>query len=120
MTDFRSDKEWTANKLFLCDKSLMSSPADLISKWPLWRQIRERKDGTGLESMSEKTRSMHARTDDAQVARSAGLLELLGFRIAPLYALSLTAAAIETILWIVLEVHKHGAADRALHEGRPA
>ncbi len=34
------------------------------------RQIRERKDGTGLEAMSEKTRAIHARTDDAQVARS--------------------------------------------------
>ena len=34
------------------------------------RQIRERKDGTGLEAMSEKTRAMHARIDDAEVARS--------------------------------------------------
>ena len=34
------------------------------------RQIRERKDGTGHEAMSEKTRAMHARTDAAQVARS--------------------------------------------------
>jgi formate dehydrogenase major subunit len=42
----------------------------LLSKWPLVRQIREHKDGTGLESMSEKTRAMHARTDDAKVARS--------------------------------------------------
>ncbi len=42
----------------------------LISKWPLVRQIREQKDGTGLESMSDKTRAMHARIDDAQVARS--------------------------------------------------
>jgi formate dehydrogenase major subunit len=42
----------------------------LISKWPLIRQIRERKDGTGLESMSDKTRQMRARTDDAEVARS--------------------------------------------------
>src|SRR5882724_7003821 len=41
-----------------------------LSKWPLVRQIRERKDGTGLESMSEKTHAMHARIDDAQVARS--------------------------------------------------
>jgi hypothetical protein len=54
----------------------------------------------------------------AGLGSAAGLLELLGFRIAPLYALSLTAAAIETILWIALEVRKHGAADRALHEGR--
>jgi len=42
----------------------------LLSKWPLVRQIRGRKDGTGLESMSDKTRAMHARIDDAQVARS--------------------------------------------------
>ena len=42
----------------------------LFSRWPLLRQIRERKDGTGRESMSEKTRALHARTDNAQVARS--------------------------------------------------
>jgi formate dehydrogenase major subunit len=42
----------------------------LLSKWPLVRQIRKRKDGTGLESMSDKTRAMRARTDNAQVARS--------------------------------------------------
>ncbi len=41
-----------------------------LSRWPLIRQIRERKDGTGLEAMSEKTRALHARIDDAQVARS--------------------------------------------------
>jgi hypothetical protein len=42
----------------------------LLSKWPLVRQIRERKDGTGVEAMSEKTRTMHARTDGAKDARS--------------------------------------------------
>ena len=42
----------------------------LLSKWPLVRQIREGKDGTGLESMSDKTRAMRARIDDAKVARS--------------------------------------------------
>jgi formate dehydrogenase major subunit len=42
----------------------------LFSKWPLVRQIRQHKDGTGLESMSEKTHAMRARTDNAQVARS--------------------------------------------------
>src|SRR6059036_2661607 len=42
----------------------------LLSKWPLMRQICERKDGTGLESMSDRTRAMHARIDDAKVARS--------------------------------------------------
>jgi len=42
----------------------------LLFKWPLVRQIRERKGGTGLESMSDKTRAMRARTDNADVARS--------------------------------------------------
>ena len=49
---------------------VMASLTELLSKWPLVRQIRERKDGTGLESMSDKTRALHARTDGAKVARS--------------------------------------------------
>ena len=48
----------------------MASLGDLLSRWPLLRQIREGKDGTGLEAMSEKTRAMHARIDGAEVARS--------------------------------------------------
>ena len=48
----------------------MPSIATLLSKWPLVRQIREGKDGTGLEAMSDKTRSMRARIENAQVARS--------------------------------------------------
>src|SRR3979411_1465110 len=48
----------------------MTSLTELLSKWPLIRQIREQVDGTGLEAMSEKTRAMHARIDGAQVARS--------------------------------------------------
>lgn len=48
----------------------MPSLAHLLSKWPLVRQIREGKDGTGLEAMSEKTRASHARIDGAKVARS--------------------------------------------------
>jgi formate dehydrogenase major subunit len=48
----------------------MPSLTALLSKWPLVRQIRECKDGTGAESMSDKTRAMHARIDDAKVARS--------------------------------------------------
>lgn len=42
----------------------------MLSKWPLWRQVREGKDGTGLEAMSDQTRALHARTDGAAVARS--------------------------------------------------
>src|SRR5437660_6500394 len=50
--------------------NVMASLCAMLSKWPLIRQIRERADGTGLEAMSDKTRAMHARIDDAQVARS--------------------------------------------------
>jgi hypothetical protein len=47
----------------------MTSLTALLSRWPLIRQIRGRADGTGMEAMSDKTRAMHAWTDDAQVAR---------------------------------------------------
>ena len=52
------------------DNSMMQSLIALLSKWPLVRQIREGKDGTGLEAASDKTRAMHARIDDAKVAKS--------------------------------------------------
>ena len=48
----------------------MRSITGLLLKWPLVRQIREFKSGTGAEVMSEKTRVMCARTDGAKVARS--------------------------------------------------
>jgi formate dehydrogenase major subunit len=48
----------------------VSSVIKLLSKWPLVRQIRERKDGTGVEAMSDKTLAMRARIDDAKIARS--------------------------------------------------
>src|SRR6266508_3661636 len=53
----------------------------------------------------------------AGLGSAAGLLELLGHRIAPINAVGFLVAAIETALWIWLEIDKHGAADRALHEG---
>jgi formate dehydrogenase major subunit len=49
---------------------MASGIVDLISKWPFLRQLREGRDGTGLESRSEKTQAMSARVDGAQVARS--------------------------------------------------
>jgi formate dehydrogenase major subunit len=48
----------------------MASLTDLLSSWPLIQQLREHKDGTGIESMSDKTRAMHARIDGGEVARS--------------------------------------------------
>ncbi len=52
----------------------------------------------------------------AGLGSAAGILELLGYRIPALNAISWLAIGIETILWLVL-FKKHGAADRAVHEG---
>jgi formate dehydrogenase major subunit len=42
--------------------------AELLLKWPLLRQIRDRADGTGPESMTGRT--LAPKTEDARVARS--------------------------------------------------
>ena len=42
----------------------------LLNTWPLIRQLREGKRGTGLEVMSELTRNLRPRTEGADVARS--------------------------------------------------
>jgi hypothetical protein len=52
----------------------------------------------------------------AGLGSAAALLELLGHRIAPLNAIGLFAATVETVLLIWLSIDKHGAADRAIHE----
>jgi hypothetical protein len=52
----------------------------------------------------------------AGLGSAAGVLELLGHRIAPLNAIGFFAAGVETALLIWLAFNKHGAADRAIHE----
>jgi formate dehydrogenase major subunit len=42
----------------------------LLTSWPLVRQLHEGRDGTGAEAMSAKTRALRPRTDGASVARS--------------------------------------------------
>ena len=44
--------------------------AELLLKWPLVRQLRDRSDGTGSDAMSETTRELRKKNDEAQVARS--------------------------------------------------
>ena len=53
----------------------------------------------------------------AGLGTAAAILELLGYRIRPLNAISWLAIGVETVLWLVL-FKKHGAADRTVHEGR--
>lgn len=48
----------------------MKAIRHIVESWPLLRQLREGKDGTGLEVMSAATRGLAARTQDAAVARS--------------------------------------------------
>jgi formate dehydrogenase major subunit len=44
--------------------------AELLLKWPLIRQLRDRADGTGPESMSDRTLMLRPKTDDASIVRS--------------------------------------------------
>jgi len=43
---------------------------DLLSRWPLIQQIRTGANGNGVESMSERTRTLRPKTDGAEVERS--------------------------------------------------
>ena len=43
---------------------------DLLSRWPLIRQIQTGTDGTGPEAMSEKTRNLRPKHDGVEVTRS--------------------------------------------------
>lgn len=43
---------------------------DLLSRWPLIKQIQTGSDGTGVESMSDATRNLRPKHDGAQVSRS--------------------------------------------------
>src|SRR5713101_2166902 len=52
----------------------------------------------------------------AGLGSAAALLELLGHRIPALTFLRFYAAGVETALLICLSIHKHGKADRAIHE----
>jgi formate dehydrogenase major subunit len=42
----------------------------LLSRWPLLRQLRAGSDGMGEDAMSERTRALTARTENAEMARS--------------------------------------------------
>lgn len=55
----------------------------------------------------------------AGLGSAAATLELLGVRAAALDALGLGAAAVETAFGLWIEIHRHGAGDRALREGLP-
>jgi len=43
---------------------------ELLSRWPVIKQIKTGGDGTGPEAMSDRTRNLGPRTQDAEVARS--------------------------------------------------
>jgi len=44
--------------------------AELLLKWPLVRQLRDRADGTGPESMTARTLMLRPKIDGAEVTRS--------------------------------------------------
>ncbi len=43
---------------------------DLLLRWPLIQQILTGADGTGAEAMSERTRNLRPKNQDAEVMRS--------------------------------------------------
>lgn len=43
---------------------------NLLSRWPLIQQLKTGADGTGSESMSERTRDLRPKHHDAEVTRS--------------------------------------------------
>lgn len=43
---------------------------DLLSRWPVYQQIRNRSNGNGSESWSERTKTLQPKTAGAEVARS--------------------------------------------------
>ena len=45
-------------------------PLSLLRRWPVIAQLLDRKDGTGAESMTERTRALAPRTEGATVVRS--------------------------------------------------
>ena len=45
-------------------------PRELLTRWPVVKQIQTGGDGTGVEAMSEQTHSLGPRTQGAEVARS--------------------------------------------------
>jgi formate dehydrogenase major subunit len=43
---------------------------ELINRWPVIRQLRNKSDGTGADAMSERTRNLRPKNEGAEVARS--------------------------------------------------
>src|ERR1051325_4962441 len=50
--------------------AVLTMLAELLLKWPLVRQLRDGGDGTGVEAMSDATKSLRPKHDAANVARS--------------------------------------------------
>ena len=44
--------------------------SDLLSRWPVIRQLKARSDGTSADAMSERTRQLRPKNGGAEVARS--------------------------------------------------
>ena len=43
---------------------------EILTRWPVIRQLLTHSDGTGVEAMSDRTRNLVPKHRDAQVARS--------------------------------------------------
>src|SRR5262249_46181910 len=71
---------------------------------------------TAIPAWSLHHRLLPIHFGTAGLGSAAALLELLGHRIAPLNAIGIFVAALQTFVVIWLSVDKHCFADRAIHE----
>ena len=52
------------------DPGRMNMVKEILTRWPVVRQLLTHSDGTGVEAMSDRTRNLAPKHRDAQVSRS--------------------------------------------------
>src|SRR5882762_8815492 len=64
------DRRWIGTCFAVHRYNVFPMLAELLLKWPLIRQLKNRADGTGEEAMSARTKHLRPKNKDAEVARS--------------------------------------------------
>ena len=67
LTQHQNDGSLGRRVFFLVETPMI---AKFLTRWPLIQQLRTGVNGTGIEAMTEHTRNLRPKTDDAEVARS--------------------------------------------------
>ncbi len=73
---------------------------------------------TAIPAWASHHRLLPVHFGTAALGAAAGALELMGFQERALPLLGLAMASLETLLWLSLELRRHGRADHAVRHGR--